>query len=265
MIYETIICLCKIFDIHLQLQITNKRLIFKTKHQMEAIRNYSGYGWQGSRYDRKLSAKEIAALLREEFKKELPGVKVSVRQTWATHTPEITVSIMEAPEAVLTERVQNGYLDMADSWMEGFRKPGETETIEKLTPYGKELVGRIAGTLRSYNYNDSNAQIDYFDRNFFDRVEVGKYDKPFRVVEPKKKAETPEPVPVTVSLEGSGLEIVDYSEKALAVFGDTRPMKDRLRELGGRFNAHLSRNGAKVAGWVFPKSKREELETALAL
>lgn len=231
---------------------------------MKANINYSGNGWQGSRYDNKLSAKEIARLLREEFKKELPGVKVSVRQTWSTHTPAITVSIMEAPEAVLTERVKSGYLDQADSWLEGFRKPWETETLEKLTSYGKELVGKISGALKSYNYDDSDSQTDYFDRNFFDRVEVGQYDKPFRVVE-QKNAENPEPVPATVSMEGTGLEIVEYSEKALAVFGDTRPMKDRLRELGGRFNAHLSRNGAKVAGWVFPKSKREELETALSL
>lgn len=232
---------------------------------MEKKNFYTANGWQGSRYNRQLSAKEIAALLREEFKKELPGVKVSVRQTWSTHTPEITVFIMEAPEAVLTERVHNGYLDMADSWMEGFRKPGETETIEKLTPYGKELVGKISGALKSYNYNDSDSQIDYFDRNFFARVEVGKYDKPFRVVEPKKKAESPEPVPVTVSLEGSGIEIVDYSDKALAVFGETKAIKEILKSLGGRFNPALRRDGVKSAGWIFAKARREQLAEILGI
>lgn len=238
------------------------RLQDKQKENIMEKKNfYTANGWQGSRYNSKLSAKEIAQLLRDEFKKELPGVKVSVRQTWATHTPEITVSIMEAPEAVLTDCEQNrkGYLQRADSWLEGFRKPGGTETIEKLTPYGKELVGKISGALKSYNYNDSDSQIDYFNRNFFDRVEVGQYDKPFRVMEPQKKAETSEPVSATVS----GLEIVDYSEKALAVFGDTKAIKDVLKSLGGRFNPALRRDGVKSAGWIFAKARREQLAEIL--
>jgi hypothetical protein len=57
--------------------------------------------------------------------------------------------------------------------------------------------------------------------------------------------------------------IVDYSEKALAVFGDTRPVKDDLKALGGRFNPKLSYNGGKNAGWIFSKSKESELRNLL--
>ena len=57
--------------------------------------------------------------------------------------------------------------------------------------------------------------------------------------------------------------IVDYSEKALAVFGDTKPIKDRLMALGGRFNPKLSHNGGKMAGWIFSKSKENELRNLL--
>lgn len=53
-------------------------------------------------------------------------------------------------------------------------------------------------------------------------------------------------------------EIIDYSEKAIAVCGDTKAIKDDLKSLGGRFNPRLTCG----AGWVFPKSKREQL-TAL--
>jgi hypothetical protein len=35
--------------------------------------------------------------------------------------------------------------------------------------------------------------------------------------------------------------VADYSEKALAVFGDTRLIKDQLKALGGRFNPKLTR------------------------
>jgi hypothetical protein len=48
--------------------------------------------------------------------------------------------------------------------------------------------------------------------------------------------------------------IVDYLEKTLAVFGDTRPVKNRLKALGGRFNPKLTHGGRKQAGWIFLKS-----------
>ena len=53
--------------------------------------------------------------------------------------------------------------------------------------------------------------------------------------------------------------IVDYSEKAVAIFGDTRAIKEQLSALGGRFNMHLTLKGKKCAGWVFQKSKEDDL------
>jgi len=57
--------------------------------------------------------------------------------------------------------------------------------------------------------------------------------------------------------------IVDYSEKALAIFGNTRSIKDQLKAIGGRFNPKLTRNGEKVAGWIFSKSKEKQLRDLL--
>lgn len=61
--------------------------------------------------------------------------------------------------------------------------------------------------------------------------------------------------------DAAGLSIVDYSEKAIAVVGETRPVADTLKGLGGRFNARLSCG----AGWVFSKKKEAEVREALAL
>jgi hypothetical protein len=66
----------------------------------------------------------------------------------------------------------------------------------------------------------------------------------------------------TTKINGS-FQIVDYSEKAIAVFGDTKPIKDHLKQLGGRFNPFLNFNNSKTAGWVFSKLKRNEVETLL--
>lgn len=57
-----------------------------------------------------------------------------------------------------------------------------------------------------------------------------------------------------------GVEIIDYSEKAIAVIGNTKEIKDTLKSLGGRFNPRLSCG----MGWVFPKAKGEALRAALA-
>lgn len=53
--------------------------------------------------------------------------------------------------------------------------------------------------------------------------------------------------------------IVAYSEKAVAIFGDTRAIKEQLSALGGRFNMDLTLNGKKCVGWIFQKSKEEDL------
>lgn len=59
--------------------------------------------------------------------------------------------------------------------------------------------------------------------------------------------------------------IVDYSAKAVAVFGDTKAIKEQLSALGGRFNKYLTLNGKKCAGWVFSKVKEQELRQLVNL
>jgi hypothetical protein len=53
----------------------------------------------------------------------------------------------------------------------------------------------------------------------------------------------------------TGLEIDDYSEKAIVVRGDTKDHNDSLTALGGKWNDRL-RDGA---GWIFPKTKKADL------
>lgn len=53
--------------------------------------------------------------------------------------------------------------------------------------------------------------------------------------------------------------IVNYSEKAIALTGDTKIIKDQLKNLVGRYNAHLTCG----AGWIFSKSKEVVLRKFL--
>lgn len=58
--------------------------------------------------------------------------------------------------------------------------------------------------------------------------------------------------------------IVDYSEKAIVVAGETKPIKDTLSEKGGRFNPFLKdAEGNLFPGWVFSKKRLDDVKEAI--
>lgn len=63
----------------------------------------------------------------------------------------------------------------------------------------------------------------------------------------------------------NNFEIIDYTEKSIAVFGDTKSIKDDLKAMGGRFNSRLNYNGEKAAGWIFPIHLRSQIEELLEM
>lgn len=57
-----------------------------------------------------------------------------------------------------------------------------------------------------------------------------------------------------------GIELVAYTEKSFAVFGETKSIKEQLKALGGRFNGRLKRGAEIVPGWIFSKKRETELK-----
>ena len=51
------------------------------------------------------------------------------------------------------------------------------------------------------------------------------------------------------------LKIEEYTDRSVAVYGNTRKYKDDLKKLGGKYNSNL-KNGP---GWIFPKSSQGEI------
>jgi hypothetical protein len=85
----------------------------------------------------------------------------------------------------------------------------------------------------------------------------GFYKIAFKTEEPEPAAAQPSIKPIE-SAEGE-VNVIEYSDKAIAVIGDTKPIKELLKSLGGSFNPRLSCG----AGWIFSKKKLEEVQTAL--
>jgi len=57
-----------------------------------------------------------------------------------------------------------------------------------------------------------------------------------------------------------GIQVYDYSEKAIAIIGNTMSYKDKLMKLGAKWNPYLTINNKKVKGYILSKNKLNLIE-----
>lgn len=227
---------------------------------MKAMNFYTANGWAGLNYDSKLSTKEIAAKVRSYAKKNFPEFKFSVRSEWSMYTDSMYIELKSGPCVPFVEgsrSAERGYMSTMSSV-----KAWEDE----LTPKVFAALNAVSNYASSFRYNDSDGMQDYFDTNFYIHIEVS---DEYQVIEPKAKksnvkVEKVEEAKEVKSATVEGIEVVDYSEKAIAVFGDTKAIKEQLKELGGRFNPSLNYNGEKRAGWIFSKKQADKVKELIA-
>lgn len=221
---------------------------------------YTANGWAGSNYDSKLSTKEISAKVRSYAKKNFPEFKFSVRSEWSMYTDSMYIELKSGPCVPFVEgsrSAERGYMSTM-STVKGWEN--------ELTPEMFKVLDAVTTYASSFRYNDSDGMQDYFDTNFYIHIEVS---DEYKVIEPKAKkssikTEKAEEAKEMEAVTVEGLEMVDYSDKAIAVFGDTKAIKEQLKELGGRFNPSLNYNGEKRAGWIFSKKKADEVRNLMA-
>lgn len=80
---------------------------------------------------------------------------------------------------------------------------------------------------------------------------------------PQREAGAQQPT-TSADLSPLNLEIVEYSEKAIAVFGDTKPIKNVLKGLNGLFRANLTYNGERRAEWIYSRKQEQKVHETLA-
>lgn len=56
------------------------------------------------------------------------------------------------------------------------------------------------------------------------------------------------------------IQIVTYSEKAIKIYGDTKPLKDALKSLGAKYNPYLKGG----PGWIASKTKEVEIRAVIS-
>ena len=57
-------------------------------------------------------------------------------------------------------------------------------------------------------------------------------------------------------VNASRVYLVNYTDKSVAVYGDTKPIKEELKALGGKYNKNLTGG----PGWIFPKNKEKSVQ-----
>lgn len=78
---------------------------------------------------------------------------------------------------------------------------------------------------------------------------------------PKTKTKTAAP-----KTEKPRFTMIQYSEKCLALFGDTKPIKEELKKIGGRYNPNLHpfAKDQSVPGWIFANKAKADLEALIS-
>lgn len=237
------------------------------------------------KYDYKAAVKNLRTLLAHEF----PGVKFSVKKAYKIGD-SVDVTYIDGPTSGRVSELAglfegerfNGYEDMTEDVVTDFNTLfGALGYVYVKREYSEEVKNEIRKQVAEDYPILEDGKADIFRDEFYkyglksekdmginwynlESVTMSRlHDTDFFKIDEKKKepAKTEETEKVEIKVNTNGVQVIDYSEKAIAVIGDTKPIKDKLKELGGRFNARLSCG----AGWIFSKSKENDVKALLSL
>ena len=172
----------------------------------------------------------VAKHIRQDLTSAFPGQKFSVRKAdYST----INIEWKDGPTREEVEQIAGKHERMCvrDRWNDDLWEHNDTA---------------FTSVFGGVDY------IFYYRETAPENREISLYKKPAT-----KQNKTNE----TNTIDAKGVQIIDYSEKAIAIVGETRAIKETLKSLGGRFNAHLTCG----AGWIFSKSKEAAIREALSI
>lgn len=219
--------------------------------------------------------KTASGNLRELLKRNFPGVKFSVRKDGSGDTANITwtdgptrkmvdeiagqfegrrFNGMEDCEEIVTSDFTDlfGFLGYIFTEREYSEEVIERERMKVIEDYPLLADGKNHNRNEFESIKASEAGINYwFSLNSVIRHRLWEIDL----------TEQPAKTKIGNLITAVDLTVIDYSDKSIAVIGDTKAVKDRLKEMGGRFNAKLSCG----PGWIFSKSKKDEITRAFGL
>lgn len=202
-------------------------------------------------YSEKEAAKNVRKLLAFHF----PNVKFSVSKNSGSYTCRwidgpTTTEVNEKVISLFRIGRFDAYTDYAYTEETDFNSLfGGIEYIHVSRTYSEEIKMQIRTDLEKRKGNLTDLE--------FDEI----FNKTLRETDFTPKGAKGEAQPVQSNTAAAeGVELVEYSAKAFAVFGNTKSIKEQLKALGGRFNGRLKRGAEIAPGWIFSKKREIELK-----
>lgn len=216
-----------------------------------------------------------AKAIKNELKQAFPGINFSVKSSNFSMGDSVSISWADGPTEseveMYTDKYQYGYFNGMEDIYENTNRRDDIPQSKYVscnrkcivTDFLKEKFDEITNS-ESWSNNfwrlQARTSIPEGAINFrIERTEQmsGLVEDLYKITFDIKEGQ-----PKQTKINGSFV-IVDYSEKAIAIFGNTKQIKDELKGIGGRFNPLLNNEGQKQAGWIFPKTKKIEVESLL--
>lgn len=146
------------------------------------MQNYTGYGWEGSNYDKNLSTVDIAKIIKKQLKQEFPNCKFSVTSEYYAGGSSLSIHLMESPFRVSNDPAFKGHISLNQYQFSDSDLDESVNNGYKITPQAFYIFREVVRLINSYNYDDSDSMIDYFSTNFYFHPHIGKWDKPYKII-----------------------------------------------------------------------------------
>jgi hypothetical protein len=133
----------------------------------------------------------------------------------------------------------------------------ELEYVNIGTLYKAELA-KVRTLLKKHQLQDNKFSRHWEDEegNKMSLTDIIKLNKPVKSIKPKMKHIKP--------IDNfNDIEIVKYSERSYAIFGEgTKEIKDKLKEIGCKYNKFLKdpKTGERRAGWICSNYKIDKVK-----
>lgn len=135
---------------------------------------YTMFGWEGSNHDWNRSLKEVAQIVRTYVKEKYPTYKFSVRTSYASMCQELHVTLKESPVEIYKtfEELDNdenriNFLNASAEEKKKTIEESNSKYAHILNDVTKAVIEDVDAFVKSYNYEDCDGMIDYFDVDFY--------------------------------------------------------------------------------------------------
>lgn len=222
---------------------------------------------ENNRYDHKLVGRNI----RTELKKNFPNTKFSVRYSSFSGGDEYSITWVDGA-------LYKDVLKVVEKYQEKHPDPYSCGDYWDTKPSNfNNLFGGVSYIMAQRTISEEGKKkAEIFLKENYPQIDADNWKCYYKGIEEIHTGYTPydyqdllyklanqmsfeeQPTQEQEQIKGE-FQIIDYSEKSVAVVGDTKAVKEQLKKLGGRFNPKLTCG----CGWIFPKTKEMQLRELL--